>query len=714
MVSLNQANSPARYRFQLYNPKAEETKTLIHEPLEWKEGTIEINRNLDVGGVFTNFTTDSLTFIKEGAEFLRDIWDNREVNGKCILIVSWFKFSTHSYVEMPSRFSLNFATAKPYVKIGNTSIGFEIEAVKEDILVKLDNRKSTNVDITKIKSVGGTDIIPYSVNLPKNVNFPAIDFKYQTIWSGYYPSGSNDIENNGSNVIYTEFNMKFAANEFNSEASEIDYQTYITNYAQVASFFEASEDREISFRYNVQIQVTNRKGGFFSPRNVYHLMLDVVNPDNSIDSSTELGECGRNTGGFDFIDTVDLNLTEGQKLKIYIKTDDVENVDAYIFYSFFKVTQVFVSYDARTREGFPIYEAIERVLQLILDSQYPFYSEFFGRTDTSRGYNTSWDQYVSENQLRFAHIFSGLHLRGASLFGSDNNSPLSISFKDLFDSINAIWNVGYETETRDNFERIRIENYDYFFEDVEAIDLSGRINRYDIETEIMPDLIYHKFLSGYEDYTYETINGRGEFNTENSRTSVLNTESEYNNKSKLRADTKGITDELIDELDTEDTEEDGDLFILKTQKDSDWTPEYEENITIKDNTSYFDDNTFNLYFTPSRNLRRHANRIKGAFSKHLSSKLIFQGSNKLQTLKTEGEGYTITENDDIEVKVLDAGLFKPIRHKVTCYFTLSDFETLMANKKGYITFSDSISGYLLNLKKKNNEDKAEIEIIEKI
>jgi hypothetical protein len=113
-------------------------------------------------------------------------------------------------------------------------------------------------------------------------------------------------------------------------------------------------------------------------------------------------------------------------------------------------------------------------------------------------------------------------------------------------------------------------------------------------------------------------------------------------------------------------------------------------------------------------LLRHGNRLKGSLLKFLSSYLRFQSATKLQTLKTTYEGETIIENQDIQVTDLNDAIFKPIKHSVTCKFTFEDFETLMNNPKGYIKFTDEIYGYLLSLKKTNNEDRATIEIIEKV
>lgn len=710
----NFSNTPPPYRFQLFNPDTSQLITLVTEPLEWKEGSIEITRDIAVGGVFTQFVSDSLTFIKEGAAFIRQIWNEKEINGQCELIVSWFKFSEQRYIEMPSRFSLNFATIKPYVKVGNYSVGVLVETVKKSELVKLENRRDKEVDLTKIviengepkiKTIGGAEIIDYT-NLKKLINFPEILIQNNSSWVDDLTSVRKEIENYKAYNIYTQFQMTVSAADFIGSRN-VKYKTSVTSYIQLDHFYQNPDDPiTINFTYYIQIRVTNRKGNIFNPQNVYFIYLLKDNQPTNI----ELGRCGARKGTFTFSGTQEIEVLKNEKLYVYIRTSDVDNVDAHIITSNFRLTKTISSIPARTIEGMGIYEAFERNLQMIMDSQFPFYSEFFGRTDTI--YNANGNVYPSENQLRFSNIMTGLHLQGATL--NDQNAPLPVTFDTLFQSVNCRHNIGYELEFRDNFYRIRIENYDYFFQDVEVLDLSGRLTRYDIEMEVMPELAYSAFETGYEDYEYEVFNGRGEYNTDNKRTSIINVETVFDNKSEIRGDTIAIFEKLADELTTKDSKEDNELFIIKTQRDGiDWKPEFEENITVEENTSLYGGQSLNLYFTPTRNLLRHGNRIKGAFLKYLSSFLRFQNAGKLQTLKTTGEGYTITENEDIPVNNLDFPIFKPIKYIASCKFTYSDFETLMSNPKGYITFSPEIKGYLLSLKKKNAEDKAIIEIIEK-
>jgi hypothetical protein len=373
---------------------------------------------------------------------------------------------------------------------------------------------------------------------------------------------------------------------------------------------------------------------------------------------------------------------------------------------------------ATSTEGYPVYEATERLLQHLLDVPFPFYSVFFGRTDTL--YNSSGTKYATESQLRFAHIQNGLNQRGMLL--SDSENTLTLNFDDLFKSLKAIWNVGYSIEKLfgESLPRLRIEEYAHYFQNTEVLDLSSRINKYDIQSQVMKELVPASLKSGFDSYEYLSVNGRAEPNTTNQRTSIMGTDTKFENISPLRGDTKGILDNLADPLtddDTKDTEGDSDIFIIKTQKSTpyEWIPETNENISVDNGSSIFGESLLNRYFTPSRMLIRHGNRIKSGMTRPdaLASVLKFQKTDKSSTLKTTGETYAITESDDILVSTLADPIFKPIKHTIDVLFTQTDLELISANPLGYLTFSDTVSGYLLSLKKKNNEDKAVITIIER-
>jgi len=708
--------TPARYLFKLVSTLGE----LIcnPEPLDWDSGMLEFKRDLNVGGVFSSFQLDSLTFVGNSAKLLKELWESDEFNAKCDLVVYYFDELTRTYIEFPSRFNINFNFYET-VKVGKFAFGIKVKAINSSTQTKLDNRDDISIDISKLVSIGGFNIVDYEAltgtPLKKYLNYDAVnEFNFAELGLRLY--GEYDMPRLSGYTTWTSVPVDMIMRSDFSEVNKVPYVKQQVAVQNFEPFFKnALFDYTFSMSIYVMFQVLDKHEG-----NPWTLTLYEVQPDNTIVNEYELYNFGASTGTFIYWETLDYNILAGNSFKLGVRVANNTGIKAYLIVSRIEITQAIASSPAKATEGFPIYEAFERTLQHILDTQFPFYSEFFGRNDVV--YNLNLDTYTDENQLRFAHIQSGLNLRGADI--DDPNNPIGIKFKDLFKCAQSIWNVGYGFEMRDDFFRVRIEPYSYFFQNVQVLDISDRINKYDITSAVMPELVPITLESGFNNAEYLTLNGRDEPNTTNRRTTVMNTSAKYDNISPIRGDSRGIFSNLsqfIEDTGTSDTRSDNELFIVKTQRSGtdEWKTELDENIEVLDNTSIYKNALLNRYFTPSRMLKRHGNRIKAGLTKFLSSYLRFQTSEKLQTLRTRGktgtgiDQYDITENEDILVNDLENPIYKPIKHMAECYFDYADLSALTANPFGYIRFSDTLTGYILSLKKKNNEAKAEITIIEK-
>jgi hypothetical protein len=713
------SNTPAKYLFRLVS--ATDIVTCNPEPLEWKSGSLEVKRDLEVGGVFTSFLCDSLTFVGNGAKMLKDLFEAYELNAKCTLRIYWWKSATRAYVEFPNSFDVNFNFYET-VKVGKFNFGVRVKAINSSVQTKLDNRQDIDIDITKLKSIGNFNITDYN-GLLKGLHYDATDiFYYAKMLRSLSGFQLNHI--NGT-ISYTSIPLNKVSSQF-LEIQTVEYVTKQTNLLSVPSFFKDAlyNYDELVIRWAVEVNVTDRYVGSFP----WFIHLLETDPAGTIIETYDLGGFGGLNQIYYLEGTKTVKCDKGNSLKFVIYSPGINaTYSAYFVFQRLEVTQKVASSPSTLTEGFPLYEATERILQHVLDVQYPFYSDFFGRTGII--YNSSAGAYIAENQLRFAHIQSGLNQRGLNLYDpalpESEGSSLVLNFKDLFKSLKAIWNIGYSIETLsgENYQRVRIEEYAHFFQDVEVLDLSSRINKYDIQSAVMPELVPNDLKSGFDSFEYLSANGRAEPNTTNRRTSIMNTATKFENISPLRGDTKGILDNLstpITEDETRDIKGDSDIFIIKTQVDAtyDWKPEKAENISVDNGSSLFKDDLLNRYFTPSRMLIRQGNRIKSGMTKlDAASVLRFQKTDKDSSLETTGtagiDDYTIIESDDILVSSMADPIFKPMKHTIECLFTQTDLELLSANPLGYLTFSDTISGYLLSLKKKNNEDKAELTIIEK-
>jgi hypothetical protein len=444
----------------------------------------------------------------------------------------------------------------------------------------------------------------------------------------------------------------------------------------------------------------------------------------------ELATFGNDTEDLLIDDSTTIDLKKGQSLRLVVKTGDISGIKAGFYSdssdeSMISFSQDIITSPARKVEGWPIYETFERLSQHIFDTQYPFYSDFFGRQNLSYADGV---KYLTENQLSFAHIQNGLNLRGLTLA----DLPLAVNFKDLFKTASAIWGLGYSFEIIEGTLRLRIEKYSDFFKSADEDEiifnppLKSRFNKYDIESQVMIEYAPSNIKSGFDKYEYLEINGLAEPNTTIERTTILNTATKLENIASYRGDTKGILSSLATPIDTTDTKQDSDIFITKTQADGyEWKPERDENITILKESSVFREDLLNRYFTPSRMLKRQPN-LKSALEKPYFSgtTLKFQTSDKQQNLRTLGtpqsgfDEYAITENQDIPVSTLSDPIILPMKHKVTCMFIYADLQVLQDNLYGWMDFGididgNSVQGYLYNIDMSIGKDEAEITIVEK-
>lgn len=722
--------TPARYIFKLISRN--ETILCNPEPIEWADGTFEMNRDLETGGVFKKFQLSTLTFVGNGADLLKRLFAEKEINAECTFMAYWFRNSDRVYVEFPSTFDINFNFYK-IVKVGNFAFGVQVQAVNSSTQTKLDNRKDINIDVTKLVSIGDVEIEDYTL-LKKNLIFAATNIhNYAELntpylnWpvTGILYAGHYFFPRVSGSVCYASLPFDIVTNDFPDEVINVAYLPSQVNIVNIPKVIDNAQfTRTLIINYFLRFDVLKKN----SPSPPWEVLFIVSNSLETIFTEYSVGTFGQTLGQLEFNDSRTIVIEPGQNLRLVVKTRDINNISAYFFRgsgSILSFNQEIASSPEKTTEGFPIYEAIERTCQHILDVQYPIYSDFFGRTDVAYKSGTN---YSTESQLRFAHIQSGLNQRGILL--SDENNPLTLNFKNLILTAKCCWNTGYCLEVNedlfgDTLERIRIENYAYFFQDVEIVldpPLKDRIGKYDIVSEAMPELMPVNLKSGFNNFEYLEINGTAEPNTTNERTSIAKTDVKFENISPLRGDTKGILSNLsnpIDETGTEDTKGDNDIFIIKTQQPESvdyWIPEKETNIQIENNSSIFRENLLNRYFTPTRMLMRHANKFRAGFTKFDSLQVLrFQTSQKLQNLETTAGGVDhIKENDDILINTLDEPIYGIMKHTVECSFDFSDLELILATPYRYLRFSDTISGFLLNLKKKNTESKATITIIERI
>jgi hypothetical protein len=730
--------TPAPYLFIIQSELGENGITKCDpEPIQWKEGITKLSRDWEAGGVFASYVIDSLTFLGNGAKVLRELFRLHQINAEANLIIKIYNQQTLSYKQIPTTYQFKFGTYK-IVKIGKFAIGVNISVSDSGTLSKFKEREDVSIDITRLETIGGMKLDDFeNFNLISKLKIPAINSSFNAYFGdrGLYSTdplyslyalalGFNAIP---AFVISSDFSEAHNVYSVSAGASNIHDLTPI--------FLNSTEDRDITLNFTIYINVDN---GFGSRHeDALDIRYAVYSGITQISDQSWLKPDSNPFGRYAALrmksGRIDVHLDAGQSLYFYISQTASTGIAHFIrptlsnsnneYATYINIRETIAIVSETIIDGMPIPCALHRMAQMILDNQYAFYSEFFGITDLKY---TSSDYYSSEDSRRFGHILSGLNARGLTIFDADGK--INIKPKELLKSISAMYCTGYGFETIGNVERLRVENRRYFFNDTVILDLSDRINEYDIIYEYLPNMAYIQIIAGNDSFIYRSTNGRQEYNTLSTRTTQLKASETLDLKSEIRKDQTALINCFNKPVLTyggEDLDEDNSNFIIKTQReeteDCKWIVETTELVNIDNDSSPYRESSFNLYLSPFRCLYRNSELFTPALQVISSSKLRFQTTGKLSSLettgKTTGEDYTVKESQDFNVNQFPDPYIQPIMAQVDSLFTNSDLTLLLEtgedgipNRYKLIKLASNIYVWLFDdgINKKNAEDKASI------
>lgn len=156
---------------------------------------------------------------------------------------------------------------------------------------------------------------------------------------------------------------------------------------------------------------------------------------------------------------------------------------------------------ATQAQCFAIHEALSRVVESVTNNQLNVKSDYFGRT------NSQPFTSATNGCGGFEVVTSGFLLRQFS-------RPFFVTFAEFIAALNAVHNIGVGIETYGNSERIRVENFEYFYSNTIAL----IINRLDkVEAKYQRDITESEYYAtlecGYAKWENEEYSGLDEFNT---------------------------------------------------------------------------------------------------------------------------------------------------------------------------------------------------------
>ncbi len=339
-------------------------------------------------------------------------------------------------------------------------------------------------------------------------------------------------------------------------------------------------------------------------------------------------------------------------------------------------------------KGFLVFEAFSNLVTLMTGKPNAFKSTFFSRIDAV-------GSDLIDNEYGFLTITNGLNIR-KMLDKNGNLFPISVSFKDLFDGLNNILNLGMRIEG----DTVRIEPKNYFFQKTRKHEF---LNANDIADVPAYDYIFNEVEVGYAKWETEGINGIDEFNSSrNYLLPIKNAKKKLPLLSKLIAAGYIIEDtrrQQYKEAPTTDYKNDNETFVIHVKRED------SKYISVKGGYSsssnvFSPETAYNIKLTPARNLGRWKNYLSGSVVKKQMPKAVFTSGKGNYQAVFDG----IIENADQELSVIFLFQAKII----TFTYPISFAEFLLLKQDAVFTIGVGCNGeveyegYLLEIEYKPN------------
>ncbi len=747
------------FRFSLtYNS----TETFLdNQPDGWKDFQSEVRRDFNWHGAVYKFTSGTLRlgFPGEGRDILETAFQAEGVDAEVI-----FKADSRDGIN-PNGAYTNLFTGRAVMKNREyTNDFFRVDFEDSSFQQKVVNRLRVKVDLGDTEDIDGNTM---TGGVPEeSETWPDIKIKtrYDAGFSANQDSRISLLNETGvlpsltgSQLIYMQWGYEdVSINTFNKVLQEGGGQSAMT--WTTADFFEengptpllvsnkagslnitgylnalpnanattAVGGNSVSFSYQVNLVHYDSGGNLQSTGQV---AAQVVN---------KATVAGINEAGFNEISTaIDETFTVDAGDFIFLVYDLTISVDIGSFEpaGFFRVYNETAGGTRNTIDAiltpdqidrdvdfFLIENAMKRITQSISGEDDRFESDFFDSTGC--GYLNG--------------IVTGSELRGVE------NRP-RVSMQDCLNWANARYGVGYGFKNTVYGYKLQVEPMDFFYQDVQILDLGPNISEKDTyREEYMDEFDINRVEIGYRKFSTDDVNILNDFSdflTESEYSLPLSTvQGEYVKISPFICSNELIqaTYDKTSEADTESWKYDDDVFLVALKSSGDLTPENDENF---DTVSGLSDSgsAYNIRHAPCYMILEHANIINASLFgksdtveiKNNSAKVNKDFSARYDASEPcrlgDAQRLTRSATGNIEKGDNDNGntVWKPVKHFFTAACTSSQLNTIIDSMEGnagptdygYLTYRDddgnTKDGFLLNLRWNPFDEIGEFETIEK-
>lgn len=300
--------------------------------------------------------------------------------------------------------------------------------------------------------------------------------------------------------------------------------------------------------------------------------------------------------------------------------------------------------------------------------------------------------------------YCGIYLTSGDGIRGLDGAVIKTSWKKFFASFNRNLNIGMSVSGT----TATIDTKQSFFSTA-LIYALGKVK--DAKFSFAEDYMFNTVKVGYPNQDYDDVNGRDEFNNTHQYTGpITRISKELDLTGDYRADAYGI--ELVrinlENKVTVDSGSDNDTFmldVLSAGTTHSGLPLFNLNRpAFTSITGVLNPTTiFNVRLSPKRCLLAHGATIRSGFWKFDTSSLIFQTTEKNDSLSTTLGGQTITENANVSIASLSAPYYIPVKvdFETQVPDALSSLMETYGNGKFTFEYNGSTyEGYCLEAKQK--------------
>lgn len=677
---------------------------LLVNPIGWDGRNRSLTRNEKYYGAFRKFTAD-LTFVKDGYNILRALYDISGPNSECYLRVEKFNNKKSEY-EIETYMKIDFNTWNETTEHGK---GVKVALVDNGFTEKIMSRDEVEIPYDRLETLDGGIIMPFTSRdtifwEPVAMIFPDPDGYRTTRILGQEIAVKN-IDYIIEPLTFPEVGDKAYVLQLDTEAEypitkSVSYKsvTTLVDFTPLDCFVFASGNADINVR--LHLGSTLRPNGssdsgydWFYSASLYRVTFDSA---NEATSEEILFTKTRTQQESIFNDVLDVNesihLNDRQGLMIISRWYIKNRATGFYLDSLYKVEEESTlsidfseKYQATPCRTVLPHEAFTRLVEAITGEPNAFYSEFFGRTDLG---------YEANGEGAFWSLTNGKLLRQFPVgqLNTDTSKVAQLTFKfyELFEQFDKLKCMGMDIRTIDGKLKVVIEPRTEFFDTSNILLTINSIEEKTFSREIDSKMHINEIIAGSEKGEYEEIGGLEEYNNKSYFSTCLQT---FKNKLDLsltyRIDGFGIelTRRKIYSLTTtEDTKFDESNFIIETVESGNYllqkTDQDFETITgIELITT-----PFNLNLTPARMVLNHGWWINSGLYKFPTAYVKYNKSEVTTDLSTKKytDNFTLKENADIQNTRLGNALLSGHLVKFKYSPSQADWAILEANQSGLI------------------------------